>query len=113
MNADLQAKVDAARVRRGPTGDTQEEPAHDAVVLLSFRVPRSVRDAVHRAAAVSGASSQAWLRDVVEDAVEATLTPHGRLAGELARNLRSRLAEAVDDGRYRELVLADQDPDLM
>lgn len=113
MSSDLQAKVAAARAKRGPTGDAQEEPAHDAVVLLSFRVPRSLRDDVHRAAAVSGASSQAWLRDVVEDAVEATLTPHGRLAGELARNLRIRLVEAVDDGRYRELVLGDQDPELM
>lgn len=106
-------KVAQARSKLGTARPGDPRPADaDEVVLLSFRVPRSVRDEVHRAAAASGSSSQTWLRAAVQDAAQATLNPHGRLAAELARNLRRRLLAAIDDGSYRALVLADQDPDL-
>lgn len=115
MSTPIDVKVDEARSRLERTGARRPDPADDddKVVLVSFRVPRSVRDEVHRAAATSGTSLQAWLQAVVHDATEATLTPEGRLAAEMARNLRSRLSEALDDGRYEALAAADPDPDLI
>lgn len=113
MNTSLERKLLLARAKLGPVGEEDRRPANeDDVVLVSFRVPRAVRDQVHQAAAADGSSSQAWLRTVVQDGVEATLTPQGRLAGELVRNLRSQLLEAVDDGSYQELARSGQDSDL-
>jgi hypothetical protein len=106
--------VAAARRRLGSgTGSISPSPPGDETVLLSFRVPASFRHRVHAAAGAAGARSvQAWLTETVGSAADAALTPHGSLAGDLAHNLATRLAAAIEDGSYADVAAATEDPDL-
>lgn len=114
MADDLDATVAAARRALGRAESGVAVPANvdDVMVLLSFRVPRSVRAEVRSTAAANGVSAQAWLRRVLDDALQGERSPQGRLTADLARNLRTRLLAAIDAGEYREVVESMSDPDV-
>lgn len=85
----------------------------DPTVLLSVRVPASLRAQVHEAARVAGAAStQAWLSAAVANAVAQVLTPEGRAAAVLLEEVQRHLGQALDDGTYAALVAEMDDPEL-
>lgn len=112
IDPNLAAKVEELRRRR--RGAPAAEPG-DRPVQLAVRLPAELRQQVHRAAAAAGSSStQDWLHDVIQSAVDDTLDPQRRLAARLREALITNLAEQVDKGAYDAVLagIADDDPDL-
>lgn len=114
QDAALAVKVAEARNRLA-TGAFVSATGHEGAeptVQLSIRVPASVREHVHAAAAAEGLSTQSWLSAVVGAAVAGVLTPQGRAAAILVEEARRQLEAAVASGSYAAVVEGLEDPDL-
>ncbi len=76
-------------------------------VQLSVRVPPALRDAARRRAEVVGVP----LRDFIQQAIEVAVA-QPPVAPEEVRDLRARLADALDAGEYANYVASIDDADL-
>jgi hypothetical protein len=90
----------SATTQEGP----RETPAlrDDRQVQLSVRVPERLRSSVTSTAKAQGLNVTTFVEQALQRAVTEANESFAGLAAELARNIRSELRSAVEDGAYRE-----------
>jgi len=93
------------RARRGaPNQPRFATPSLDdgPEVQLSVRLPKGLRSAVSATAAERGMTVTAFVDRALHQAVIEANDSFAGLAADLARNVRSEIRSAIDDGTYRE-----------